>query len=283
MISAGRFQPGYRVRVTVEYSAERIILRADGSPVVTSISGKIKILSKFRFGVGMIIDVYAAVYQPCKPCQLAWLAYQVPAAFLSRLCEYEITAVIAVQSIFIMVVVGLAEVNTVLLVNRSREFVIAYLAPPRLRTSVELVCDLGGVIGSFQDETVVCFPSAGSRDLSAVSGRDVIYVRIGYSSFIDSCNSACVSGAAEYAVYNADVRYFCAAADHTEQSNRLCGVFFHKTADDMSLAVKRACERLGDGSRRSPDNAILCADVLVHGDVVREFSLNTAVGVIYIG
>lgn len=42
----------------------------------------------------------------------------------------------AVQSIFIMVVVGLAEVNTVLLFNRSREFVIAYLAPPRLRTSV---------------------------------------------------------------------------------------------------------------------------------------------------
>ena len=76
MISAGRFQPGYRVRVAVEYSAERIILCADGSPVVTSISGKIKILSKFRFGVGMIIDVYAAVYQPCKPCQLAWLAYQ---------------------------------------------------------------------------------------------------------------------------------------------------------------------------------------------------------------
>ena len=54
---------------------------------------------------------------------------QVPAAFLSRLCEYEITAVIAVQSIFNVVVVGLAEVNTVLLVNRSREFVIAYLAP----------------------------------------------------------------------------------------------------------------------------------------------------------
>lgn len=51
----------------------------------------------------------------------------------------------------------------------------------------------------------------------------------------------------------------------------------------MSLAVKCACERLGDGSRRSPDNAILCADVLVHGDVVREFSLNTAVSVIYIG
>lgn len=134
MISAGRFQPGYRVRVTIEYSAERIILRADGSPVVTSISGKIKIRSKFRFGVGMILGVYAAVYQPCKPCQIAWLAYQVPTAFLSRLCEYEITAVIAVQSIFIMVVVGLAEVNTVLLVNRSREFVIAYLAPPRLRT-----------------------------------------------------------------------------------------------------------------------------------------------------
>ena len=178
MISAGRFQPGYHVRVAVEYSAERIILCADGSPVVIVISiiGKIKILSKFRFGVGMIIDVYAAVYQPCKPCQLAWLAYQVPAAFLSRLCEYEITAVIAVQSIFIMVVVGLAEVNTVLLVNRSREFVIAYLAPPRLRTSVELVCDLGGVIGSVQDETVVCFPSAGSRDRSAVSGRDVIYM-----------------------------------------------------------------------------------------------------------
>lgn len=176
MISAGRFQPGYRVRVTVEYSAERIVLCADGSPVVTSISGKIKILSKFRFGVGMNIVVYAAVYQPCKPCQLAWLAYQVPAAFLSRLCEYEITAVIAVQSIFIMVVVGLAEVNTVLLVNRSREFVIAYLAPPRLRTSVELVCNLGGVIGSVQDETVVCFPSAGSRNRSAVSGRDVIYM-----------------------------------------------------------------------------------------------------------
>ena len=164
------------MRVTVECSAERIILRADGSPVVTSISGKIKIRSKFRFGVGMIIDVYAAVYQPCKPCQLAWLAYQVPAAFLSRLCEYEITAVIAVQSIFNVVVVGLAEVNTVLLVNRSREFVIAYLAPPRLRTSVEIVCDLGGFIGIVQDETVVCFPSAGSRDRSAVSGRDVIYM-----------------------------------------------------------------------------------------------------------
>lgn len=167
--------------------------------------------------------------------RLAWLAYQVPAAFLSRLCEYEITAVIAVQSIFIMVVVGLAEVNTVLLVNRSREFVIAYLAPPLLRTSVELVCDLGGVIGSVQDETIVCFPSAGSRDRSAVSGRDAIYVRIGYSSFIDPCNSACNIGAAEYAVHNADVRYFCAAADHAEQSDRLCGVLFHKSADDMSL------------------------------------------------
>ena len=257
MISAGRFQPEYRVTVAVERSAERLIRCADGSPVVTSISGKIKIRSKFRFGVGMIIGVYAAVYQHCKPCQLSRLAYHVPSAFLSRLCEYEIAAVIAVQSIFIVVVVGLAEVNTVRLVDRSREAVIAYFEPPRLRTSVELVCDLGEVIGIFQDVTVVCFSSAGSRNRIVVSERDVIYVRIGYSSFIASCNSACISGAAESAVYNADVRYFCTAADHTEQSDRLCGVFFHKTADDMSLAVKRACERRGTGSRRSPDNAIL--------------------------
>ena len=156
-----------------------------------------------------------------------------------------------------MVVVGLAAVNTIRLVNRSREAVIAYFEPPRLRTSVEHVCDPGEVIGIIQDVTVVCFPIAGSHDRSAVSERDVIYVRIGYSSFIASCNSACNIGAAEYAVYNADVGYLCAATDHTEQSDRLCGVFFHKTADDMSLAVKRACERLGAGSDRSPDNAIL--------------------------
>ena len=153
--------------------------------------------------------------------------------------------------------VGLAEVNTVRLVDRSRETVIAYFEPPRLRTSVELVCDLGEIIGIVQNVTVAYFPSAGNHDRNVVSERDVIYVRIGYSSFIASCNSACISGAAESAVYNADVGYLCAAADHTEQSDRLCGVFFHKTADDMSLAVKRACERLGAGSRRSPDNAIL--------------------------
>ena len=229
----------------------------------------------------MIIVVYATVYQPCKPCQLSRLAYQVPAAVLIRLCEYEITAVIAVQSTCIMVVVGLAEVNTVRLVDRSREFVIAYFEPPRLRTFVELVCDLGGVIGIVQDVTVDYIPSAGNHDWNAVSERDVIYVRIGYSSFIASCNSACISGAAEYAVYNADVRYLCAAADHTEQSDRLCGVFFHKAADDISLAVKRACERLGTGSRRSPDNGILCADVLVYGDIVRKYSVNALFVVVY--
>lgn len=152
---------------------------------------QISILSKFRFGVDMIIAVYAAVYQPCKPCQLSRLAYHVPAAFLIRLCEYEITAVIAVQSIFIVVVVGLAEVNTVRLVDRSREFVIAYFEPPRLRTSVELVCDPGEIIGIVQDVTVVCFSSAGSHDRNAVSERDLIYVRIGYS-FLFFCKAVVV-------------------------------------------------------------------------------------------